>query len=125
MTDKKLEGKTKVLKVIGPRVKVRVRSPEEEKSRGGIILSSDIKNSEDQETGVVVQLGHCAYGNFTANWCEVGDTVLFQRYAGKPREEMDEHGEIGYYRVLKDTDVIGVIEELEFKPSEDLTEGKE
>jgi co-chaperonin GroES (HSP10) len=110
--------KTKVLEVLGPRIKVKVSAPVEQKSAGGIIMTTDIKNQEDQESGVVVQLGHCAYGNFTKNWCEVGDEVLFQRYAGKPREELAEDGTIGYYRILKDIDVIGVIRE------KDLIEAK-
>lgn len=110
---------TKVLEVLGPRIKVKVSPPEEQTSAGGIIMVTDIKKEEDQESGVVVQLGHCAYGNFSKNWCEVGDEVLFQRYAGKPREEMDEHGNIGYYRILKDIDVIGVIKEKDLIKAKD------
>lgn len=94
-----------VFEPLGPRIKVKVAAPKEERSAGGIVLSIENK-SEDNETGVVVKLGHLAYGSFDDNWCDLGDVVLFQRYAGKPREEIEADGSIGYYRILKDTDVI-------------------
>lgn len=103
------------LVVLGPRIKVLVDKPAEDKSSGGIILNLGDRE-EDNETGIVVQLGEFAYGNFNKNWCDLGDKVLFQRYAGKPKEEMDKDGNIRYYRVLKDVDVIGV-----FKQVEDVT----
>lgn len=115
----------RMLDVVGPRIKVKVSGPKETRSAGGIIVSTDIKSAEDQEEGVVVQLGHCAYGNFSKNWCEVGDTVLFQRYAGKPREEMDENGNLGYYRTLRDIDVIAVVREVEIKETQENKETKE
>ena len=102
---------TKQSIVKGPRIKVEVEPPREEKSAGGIIMATDIKNQEDGEEGVVVQLGHLAYGNFTDNWCEEGDRVFFQRYSGKPREELADDGTIKYYRIIKDIDVIAVIKE--------------
>lgn len=102
---------TKSSVVKGPRIKIEVAAPKEEKSAGGIIMTTDIRNAEDGEEGVVVQLGHLAYGGFTDNWCEVGDTVFFQRYAGKPREEIGDDGKIHYYRIIKDVDVISVLED--------------
>lgn len=94
-----------VFEPLGPRIKVKVQAPKENVSSGGIILDTKDK-TEDNETGIVVKLGHLAYGNFDENWCDLGDIVLFQRYAGKPREEIEIDGSIGYYRILKDTDVI-------------------
>lgn len=94
-----------VYEPLGPRIKVKVDAPTEERSSGGIIMGLGDK-SEDNETGTVAELGKYAYGNFEENWVEVGDEVLFQRYAGKPREEVLEDGSIGYYRILKDIDVI-------------------
>jgi co-chaperonin GroES (HSP10) len=107
-----------ILKVLGPRIKVQVDPPKETKSAGGIIMTTDIKSEEDQEIGIVVQLGDYAYGNFKENWCDIGDKVLFQRYAGKPREELGIDGKIKYVRVLKDIDVIGVLETVEGKTDE-------
>ena len=94
-----------VFEPLGPRIKVKVKNPEEEVSSGGIIIQLKDK-TEDNEIGLVVALGDLAYGNFQKNWCDLGDIVLFQRYAGKPREEIEADGSIGYYRILKDIDVI-------------------
>ena len=100
------------LQVLGPRIKVQVDPPKESKSSGGIIfeLGTEV---EDNETGIVVQLGDYAYGNFKENWCDLGDKVLFQRYAGKPKEEKTSDGTIKYFRVLKDIDVIGRYKKVE------------
>lgn len=106
------------LDVKGPRIKVLVDPPLESRSAGGIILDLGDK-AEDNETGIVVQLGHMAYANYTENWCDLGDKVLFQRYAGKPREEMGEDGKIRYYRTLKDIDIIGVLTEVKENKTED------
>lgn len=108
------------LEVLGPRIKVQVFSEQEKKSAGGIIMASDMgeKELENLDIGVVVQLGDYAYGNFDENWCDVGDKVLFQRYAGKPREELSEDGKISYYRILKDIDVIGKYVSLDKKEVE-------
>jgi co-chaperonin GroES (HSP10) len=96
-----------IFEPLGPRIKVKVSGPEEIKSSGGIILETAADNkTEDNELGIVVELGKYSYGNFEENWCDVGDVVLFQRYAGKPREEIQSDGSIGYYRILKDIDVI-------------------
>ncbi len=95
-------------KPVGPRIKVEVEPPKESKTAGGIIMVSENRTVEDGETGVVVELGHCAYGNFSTPWCNIGDIVLFQRYGGKPREETSPDGSIKYYRILKDIDVIAV-----------------
>jgi co-chaperonin GroES (HSP10) len=95
-----------LLEPLGPRIKIKVDAPKEERSAGGIIYQME-DNPEDNETGVVVALGEQAFGNFSKNWVEVGDKVLFQRYAGKPREEVNEDGSVTYYRILKDVDVIG------------------
>jgi co-chaperonin GroES (HSP10) len=94
-----------IFEPLGPRIKVKVAAPREERSAGGIIMQLGDKE-EDNETGIVVALGEYAYGNFKENWVDVGDIVLFQRYAGKPREEIEKDGSIGYYRILKDVDVI-------------------
>lgn len=94
-----------ILEVLGPRIKVEVESPQEKKTQSGIIYDTGEKQ-EDNETGKVVQLGQYAYGNFESNWVDIGDKVLFQRYAGKPREETLPDGTVRYFRILKDIDVI-------------------
>lgn len=105
---------TKRLNVKGPRIKVEVEIPKEQKTASGIIIVDDTtRNKEDIEVGKVVQLGHLAYANFedSGKWCDVGDIIFFQRYAGKPKEEVGDDGQIHYYRIIKDIDVIATIEE--------------
>lgn len=106
--------KTEVLRVRGPRIKVLVDPPVESKTAGGIILSAE-GTKEDNETGIVIDIHEYSYANFDKNWCDLGDKVLFNRYAGKPKEEIDEKGKIRYFRILKDTDILGVYEEVEVK----------
>ena len=108
-------------KVVGPRIKIKIKKPEEALSSGGIIMTTDILNEEDGEYGEVVQLGHLAYGNFSNDWCVVGDTVFFNRYSGKPFEEMQEDGTIGYFRIIKDTDIVAVIEKVKTRKTEKKT----
>jgi co-chaperonin GroES (HSP10) len=99
--------------ILGARVKIQIVVPEEQKSKGGIITSSDVKDLEDIDVGIVLQLGKEAYGNFDTNWCDVGDKVQFQRYAGKPIEELGSDGKMKYIRFLKDIDVIAKFETVE------------
>lgn len=107
------------LEVLGPRIKVLVDAPNEKRSSGGIIFELGDKQ-EDNETGIVVQLGNLAYGNFDKNWCDLGDKVLFQRYAGKPKEEIAKDGSVRYYRILKDIDVIGRFKQIDEKVEESV-----
>lgn len=78
---------------------------QEEKSKGGIILSPGTDEKEALELAEVVELGPLAYKDVGDNtpWCKPGDVILFQRYAGKKIED----GGI-VYRILKDIDVIAL-----------------
>lgn len=99
------------MRVVGPRIKVLVDAPAEKKV--GMIITELGDREEDNETGIVVGLGDTAYGGFDKNWVDLGDKILFQRYAGKPREEFDKDGKIVYYRILKDIDVIARFERID------------
>lgn len=101
-----------ILHVLGPRIKIKVTKPEEKRSGGGIILHNDITASEDQETGIVVQCSEYAYANFSTPWVVEGDRVLFNRYSGKPIEETGPDGKVGYYRILRDIDVLAVMKDV-------------
>ena len=78
----------------------------EEKSSGGIVLTSDVveKESFAQIQATVIALGPEAYEG-RENWCNVGDKVLFAKYQGLLYKGAD--GED--YRIIRDTDVIAVI----------------
>ena len=97
---------------LGSRIKIKVGNKQEAKTAGGIIYEVADEKREDGEDGVVVELGNLAYANLPEPWVKLGDRVLFQRYGGKPTEEMDSDGSIGYFRTIKDIDVIGLLEEV-------------
>lgn len=94
-------------KALGPRIKLKMLEEGEERSSIGIVLSQGIK-PEDSTHGVVVELGHTAYKGLRDDepWCKVGDHVQIMRYAGTGFREED-----GYYRLIKDIDVLAVGEE--------------
>lgn len=106
----------------GNRVLVQLRSPKE-KSRGGIILVGDAKDTEQYNTqvGKVLEVGSLAFRNRDTmqpwpegDWFEVGDFVRVPKYggdrwtvkssllddAGKPFEVL--------LLLIKETDVGGV-----------------
>jgi chaperonin GroES len=95
----------------------------EEKTQGGIILVEETKNKERFATqeGVLIAVGAIAFTE--PDWLnvpKVGDTVMFDRYAGGLIEGKD--GED--YRLLNDKEICARIHERK-EVSEDLTEYQE
>ena len=83
--------------------------PLQEVSEGGIILQYDKKlERAAQSTGTLVKIGDLAWTGFDKDlqWAEVGDWVLYSKYAGKlvtdPVTNID-------YMVLNDEDLIAVL----------------
>ena len=85
-----------------------------EKTKGGIILSEETQKKTQLATvcGYVLKVGSLAYNDPdkfpTGAWCEVGDWVIFGRYAGS-RISID-GGEI---RILNDDEIIGRVNDPE------------
>ena len=91
----------KDLFVIGARCLVKER-PVEEKTQGGIILTS--ANQERQYIGTVVAVGEGATlenGNIKPMQVKVGDEVMFARFAGTPIKYKDNE-----YIVLNERDIL-------------------
>ena len=65
-------------------VLVQIEPPEEKKSSGGIILTSDVdaRNIEAVQKGVLVESGALAFSG-VSDAPSVGDTVFFAKYAGQ------------------------------------------
>ena len=88
------------------------RVEEESKTKGGIIIPEKHKEREDaaSERGIVVEVSPMAFvgsdWDLEAEKPKKGDTVLFQRYAGK--EINIETGDIKY-RVIADDDIKGIV----------------
>lgn len=93
-----------MMRVVGPRIKVRVDVKEEKV--GTFVIVDPNKHTCDSDIGVVIELGHTAYKNMDdeSPWCKVGDRVMFQKHAGK----LDPSDVTGTVRLLKDVDVIQV-----------------
>lgn len=89
------------LKPLGDRVIVKPLT-QEEVTKSGIVLPDTVEK-EKKEQGEVVSIG--AGEKITKLGLKVGDKVLFGKYAGED-VEVDE----GEYKVLKDEDVLAVVE---------------
>lgn len=105
------------VKPLGSRVLVQVRTPET-KSKGGIILTENDKDTQYWNTSVakVVALGPLAFKNRNTQeswpegaWCSVGDFVRVPRYGGDRWKEVSETGESGHFILINDLDLLGVI----------------
>lgn len=107
------------LRIKGYRVLVEADKVEE-MSDGGIVLTSNTTQKKLEQhgkyVGTVLQIGDMAWtdklvdGKSCKPWCNVGDRVVYARYAGKfvydPITEEE-------YCVVNDEDIICVIEEEE------------
>ena len=94
-----------MLKPLGDRVMIEV-AKEEEKTVGGLVLTSAAK--EKPQTGVVVAVGEGRVldnGSLAAVPVSVGDTVLFEKYAGS---EVKYEGK--EYLIFSAKDIVAIVE---------------
>jgi len=107
------------IKPTGHFVLIKV-APVEEKSAGGIIVSSqnDLERErKGRDIGRVIAFGPIAYQGFAdckkpEDWgVTVGDLVEFNRYDGKMPRMSEKHPELENFRIISDNDIIAVIEE--------------
>ena len=101
----------------GSRVLVQIRTPKS-KSSGGIILSTDTKDTEKWNTQVakVVAVGPVAFKNRTTleawpegDWCKVGDFVRVAKYGGDRYEVPLNNNESAMFVIFNDLDIIGQV----------------
>ena len=100
----------KIKKPCGHRVVVKLK-PVEEKTKGGIVISTSDNLKRAQygvEEAYVEQIGKTAFKAFDDGepWCEVGDLVAITKYSGKDYEDGED-----IYRVINDDDIMAVLEE--------------
>jgi len=94
-----------VLKPLGDRVMVEV-AQEEEKTVGGIVLASAAKEKPQTGTVIAVGQGHTLdNGEVAPVPVEVGDVVLFEKYAGS---EVKYDGK--EYLIFSAKDIIAIVE---------------
>lgn len=105
------------VKPLGSRILVQIRTPET-RSKGGIILTEGDKDTQYWNTTVarVVALGPLAFKNRNTqeswpegDWCNPGDFVRVPRYGGDRWKETDEAGSTGYFILINDLDLLGVV----------------
>ncbi|MFC0232490.1 co-chaperone GroES [Vagococcus entomophilus] len=94
-----------MLKPLGDRVLIEV-AKEEEKTVGGIVLTSASK--EKPQTGSIVAVGEgrvLENGEKVAVAVQVGDTVMFEKYAGS---EVKYEGK--EYLIVHEKDIVAIVE---------------
>jgi len=102
-----------MIKPCGHRVVVKV-DPIVTKTESGIeIIVDETLEKAQQMRGILVAIGPQAWKAFSKdydgdNWANVGDYVLFSKYAGKNVSDPVDKTE---YKMLNDEDVIAIITE--------------
>ena len=101
----------------GSRVLVQIRTPRRV-TRGGIILSTDTKDTEKWNTQVakVISLGPLAYKNRDTQvlwpegqWCQPGDFVRVPKYGGDRWEIPTTKDDSAMFVIFNDLDVVGKV----------------
>lgn len=98
------------IKPLGARVLIKPLVVEEV-TKSGIIIAAPTelkKEQRAQDRGEVIEIADGAWHDQPGEaWCQVGDTVVFARYAGNVWQ-----GEDGvYYRLVQDLDIIAKLSE--------------
>jgi chaperonin GroES len=79
-------------------------------TKSGIVLATATQSqreSSSQSEAIVIDRGNTAYSEQAAPWCEIGDKVVFAKYAGTICQGKD--GKT--YRLINDLDVKAILEE--------------
>jgi co-chaperonin GroES (HSP10) len=101
----------------GSRVLCQIRTPKT-KTKGGIILSNDVRETEHYNTQVakVIDMGSLAFRNRNTmepwpegSWCEVGDFVRVPRYGGDRWSVKTADGEEAIVVIFNDLDLVGKV----------------
>jgi len=87
-------------------IEVEVTTP------SGIVLATATQKQREsmaQTEAYVVDLGNTAYADQVVPWCDIGDRVVFARYAGTVCQ--GKNGKT--YRLINDLDVKAILEDDE------------
>jgi co-chaperonin GroES (HSP10) len=95
---------------VGPNLLVQI-DDKYKTLESGIILATEDRNQAGTDQATVLEIGDLAFqppiGDGTP-WCKVGDRIVIKRYAG---HNIPVKG--GIQKLVADSDVIGVLEEIE------------
>ena len=109
------------LRPFGSRVLVQIRTPRK-RSRGGIILTEDVRDTEKWNTQVakVISLGPVAFHDRKTlapwpegQWCQVGHFVRVPKYGGDRWEVSygEQEGDQALFIIFNDLDIIGAVDD--------------
>lgn len=99
-----------MIEVCGHRVLIKPRDVEKV-TKGGIYIPDNVADKEARATtvGKVVSIGPTAWYDFPGDpWCNIGDLVMYGKYAGKFVEDPDTKDK---YMVVNDEDIICILKE--------------
>lgn len=105
------------VKPLGSRILVQIRSPET-KTKGGIILSENDRDTQHWNTTVakVLAVGPLAFRSRNdqkpwpeGDWCQVGEYVRVPRYGGDRWVSTNAEGEKAYFILINDLDVLAAV----------------
>ncbi|MDD3016769.1 co-chaperone GroES [Pseudolactococcus chungangensis] len=94
-----------MLKPLGDRIVLRVKK-EEEKSVGGIVLTTSAK--EKPSTAEVIAVGegrHTHHGKVIEPGVKVGDIVVFEKFAGTEIKDGSEE-----FLIVREDDILAIVE---------------
>ena len=94
-----------MLKPVGDRIVLRVKK-EEEKSVGGIVLTTSAK--EKPSTAEVIAVGegrHTHHGKVIEPGVKVGDIVVFEKFAGTEIKDGSEE-----FLIVREDDILAIVE---------------
>lgn len=94
-----------MLKPLGDRIVLRVKK-EEEKSVGGIVLTTSAK--EKPSTAEVVAVGegrHTHHGKVIESGVKVSDVVVFEKFAGTEIKDGSEE-----FLIVREDDILAIVE---------------
>jgi co-chaperonin GroES (HSP10) len=75
-----------------------------------IVRDKMVREQEGVDVGFVIAIGDTAFKDYGGtNWCEVGDKIVFAKFAGKSVE--DPNDKETKFVVINDEDVIAIVKE--------------
>lgn len=97
---------------LGPNLIIRADISEKVSQGGIIIAAASTREARAPESVEVVMLGEQAFDDLEVIKPKVGDIVAIARYDGKIIQESTENGKDYEYRVIADTRILAILEDV-------------
>jgi len=85
----------------------------EDRSSGGLFLPETVLEREQlsHDRGTLISKSDMAFEDWNGTIPEVGEKVIFKKYAGTVIQHKEDRVIVGKYRLCKDKDIVAVIRE--------------